>query len=156
MSKRNHPGLLLNNEIVSLTTINKDLVMILDSKLMYDENLKSVLSKISKTIGVITKILRYSPQKILKIHKSFSRPHLVYGNIIYCRTFNESFHEEVESIQYNAAIAITQVIRGTSPEKALSKIRLRIAKIQNVTQVLKCTRINHFFICVTFVYLQTE
>ena len=61
MSKRNHPGLLFNNEIVSLTTINKDLVMILDSKLMYDENLKSVLSKISKTIGVITKILRYSP-----------------------------------------------------------------------------------------------
>ena len=61
MSKRNHPGLLFNNEIVNLTTINKDLVMILDSKLMYDENLKSVLSKISKTIGVITKILRYSP-----------------------------------------------------------------------------------------------
>ena len=61
MSKRNHPGLLFNNEIVHLTTINKDLVMILDSKLMYDENLKSVLSKISKTIGVITKILRYSP-----------------------------------------------------------------------------------------------
>ena len=61
MSKRNHPGLLFNDEIVNLTTINKDLVMILDSKLMYDENLKSVLSKISKTIGVITKILRYSP-----------------------------------------------------------------------------------------------
>ena len=61
MSKRNHPGLLFNNEIVNLTTINKDLVMIVDSKLMYDENLKSVLSKISKTIGVITKILRYSP-----------------------------------------------------------------------------------------------
>ena len=61
MSKRNHPGLLFNNEIVNLTTINKDLVMILDSKLMYDENLKSVLSKISKTIGLITKILRYSP-----------------------------------------------------------------------------------------------
>ena len=61
MSKRNHPGLLFNNEVVNLTTINKDLVMILDSKLMYDENLKSVLSKISKMIGVITKILRYSP-----------------------------------------------------------------------------------------------
>ena len=61
MSKINHPGLLFNNEIVNLTTINKDLVMILDSKLMYDENLKSVLSKISKTIGLITKILRYSP-----------------------------------------------------------------------------------------------
>ena len=55
MSKRNHPGLMFNNEIINLTTNNKDLVMILDSKLMYDENLKSVLSKTSKTIGVVQK-----------------------------------------------------------------------------------------------------
>ena len=55
MSKKNHPGLMFINEIVDLTTINKDLIMILDSKLMYDENLKSLLSKINKTIGVIRK-----------------------------------------------------------------------------------------------------
>ena len=41
--------------------------------------------------------------------------------------FNESFHQRLESIQYNAAIAIIGAIRGTSSEKlypeALSKIQ---------------------------------
>ena len=41
--------------------------------------------------------------------------------------FNESFHQRLESIQYNAAIAIIGAIRGTSSEtlypEALSKIQ---------------------------------
>ena len=31
--------------------------------------------------------------------------------------YGESFHQRTESIQYNAAIAITGAIRGTSSEK---------------------------------------
>ena len=42
-SKRNHPGLMFNNNIV--TTIHKHLGMIFDSKLRFDEHLKSVLKK---------------------------------------------------------------------------------------------------------------
>ena len=45
-SKRNHPSLMLNNNIVNLSTTCKDLGMILDSKLSFDEHLKSELIKI--------------------------------------------------------------------------------------------------------------
>ena len=54
----------------------------------------------------------------------FARPYLDYGDIIYDQTFNESFHQRIESIQYNAAIAITGAIRGTSSEKLYQELGL--------------------------------
>ena len=43
--QRNHPGLMFNNSIVNVTSIHKHLGMIFDSKLSFDEHLKSVLKK---------------------------------------------------------------------------------------------------------------
>ena len=37
--------------------------------------------------------------------------------MIYEQAFNSSFHEKLESIQYNASLAITGAIKGTSREK---------------------------------------
>ena len=48
--KRNHPGLMFNNNIVNLTTVHKHLGMIFDSKLSFDEHLKSVLKKLVKLL----------------------------------------------------------------------------------------------------------
>ena len=80
--------------------------------------LRSVLNKGKKTIDLLRKfqqiLLR---QSLITIYKSFIRPHLDYGDIVYDRAFNESFHKNLESIQYNAAIAITGAIRGTSSEE---------------------------------------
>ena len=39
---------------------------------------------------------------------------VIYGDIVYDRAFNESFHKNLESIQYIAALAITGAIRGAS------------------------------------------
>ena len=117
-SQRNHLGLMFNNSIVNVTNIHKHLGMIFDSKLSFDEHIKSVLIKISKTVGLLRKfqgILRRT--FLIIIYKLFARPHLDYGDIIYDQTFNESFHQRIESIQYNAAIAITGTIRGTSSKK---------------------------------------
>ena len=45
-----------------------------------------------------------SKVSLITIYKSSARPHLDYGDIIYDQTFNESFHQRIESIQYNAAL----------------------------------------------------
>ena len=124
-SKRNHPGLTFNNNIVNLTTKHKHLGMIFDSKLSFDEHLKSALKKISKTVGLLRKFQGILPRaSLITIYKSFARPHLDYGDIIYDQTFNESFHQRIESIQYNAAIAMTGAIRGTSSEKLYQELGL--------------------------------
>ena len=61
---------------------------------------------------------------LIRIYKSFARPHLGYGSIIYDQTFNEFFHKNIESIQYNAAIAITGAIRCTFSEKLYQELGL--------------------------------
>ena len=52
------------------------------------------------------------------------RPYLDYGDIIYEQAFDSSFHEKLESIQYNASLAITVAIRGASREKRYSELGL--------------------------------
>ena len=61
---------------------------------------------------------------LLTIYKSFIRPHLDYGDIIYDQAYNVSFHQKLESIQYNSALAITGAIRGTSTEKLYNELGL--------------------------------
>ena len=46
----------------------------------------------------------------------FVRPHFHYGDIIYDRPNNENFKSKLESIQYNAALAIKEAI-GVPLEK---------------------------------------
>ena len=93
-----------NNIPVSSTSVHKHLVMLLDDKLSYEHHLKSVLNKVKKTMATD------------------------YGDIVYGRAFNESFHKYLEFIQYNAAIAITGAIRGTSSEKRFQELGLESLK----------------------------
>ena len=48
---------------------------------------------------------------------SFIRRHLDYGDVIYDQSENESFSSKIESVQYNASLAIAGTIRGISQEK---------------------------------------
>ena len=69
-------------------------------------------------IDIIKKLSKTLPRHALKtIHKSFVRPHLDYGDIIYDQPNNESLNQKIERIQYNAALAITGAIKGTSQSK---------------------------------------
>ena len=54
---------------------------------------------------------------LLTIYKSFIRPHFDYGDVIYDQAYTALFHQKIESVRYNSALAITGAIRGTSKEK---------------------------------------
>ena len=98
-NKPNHPSLIFNNTVVIQSTNHKHLGMILDTKLDFQEHHKDKLSKISETIGLLRKlqqILTRAP--LLTIYKSFIRPHLDYGDIIYDRAYNSSFHQDLEKV----------------------------------------------------------
>ena len=59
---------------------------------------------------------------LVTVYKSFVRPHLDYGDILYDQAFNNFFHERLESIQYNAALAIAGAVRGSSREKLYQEL----------------------------------
>ena len=87
------------------------------------------MNKVNKTIGLLRKLQNILPREpLLTIYKSFVRPHLDYGDVIYDQHYNNSFHQKLESIQYNAALAITGAIRGSSREKLYQELGLESLK----------------------------
>ena len=65
---------------------------------------------------------------LLTIYKSFVRQHFDYGDIIYDQPQNESLCNKLESIQYNAPLAITGACRGTSKIKLYKELGLEFLK----------------------------
>ena len=110
-----HPPLVFNNTSDSHSSSQNHLGVILDSKLIFDEHLRMVSLKVSKTVGLLRKLHNLLPRSsLITIYKNFARPYLNYGNILYDQAYNISFHHKLESIQYNACLGITGAIRGTS------------------------------------------
>ena len=113
-----NPPLEFNNSSVSQSSFQKHLSVVLDSKLIFDEHLKMVSLKICKTLKLLRKLQNLLPRSaLITIYKAFVRPYLDYGDILNDQAYNMSFHRKLESIQYNACLAITGAIRGTSKEK---------------------------------------
>ena len=48
---------------------------------------------------------------LMTMHKAFVRPYPDYGDIIYDEAYNETFYQKLESIQYNACLALPGAIR---------------------------------------------
>ena len=80
---------------------------------------------------LLLKLHNFLPRAaLITIYKAFIRPHLDYGDILYDQAYNMSFHQKLESIQYNACLAITGAIRGTSKEKLYQEIGLESLQLR--------------------------
>ena len=116
--KISHPSIYFNNNPIESVSSQKHLGMILDTKLNFQEHIKNILTKVNKTIGLLRKLQNILPRgSLLTIFKSFVRPHLDYGDVIYHQSYNNTFHQKMESVQYNAPLAIKGAIRGSSRKK---------------------------------------
>ena len=65
---------------------------------------------------------------LLTIYKTFIRSQFDFADVIYDQAYNSSFHEKLEPLQYNACLAITGAIRGTSSEKLYQELGLESLK----------------------------
>ena len=127
--KVTHPTVYLNNSPVTWSSSQKHLGIHLDEKLNFIHHIKEKISKANIGIGVIKKLNNTLPRKtLLTIYKSFVRPHLDYGDIIYDQPNNENFCNKLETVQYNATLAITVSIQGTSKVKLYTKLGLESLK----------------------------
>ena len=84
-----------------------------------------VSTKISKTLGLLRKLHNLLPRfALITIYKAFARPYLDYGDILDDQAYNMSFHHKLEYIEYNAYLAITGAIGGTSKEELYQELGL--------------------------------
>ena len=103
----------------------KNLGIILDSKLDFDICIDNKIKKCYKIFGIIKRLSFSVPRKaLLTIYKSFIRPHLDYGDILYDKPGNQNFQNKLEKVQYKACLAITGAIQGTSRQKIYDELGL--------------------------------
>ena len=65
IQKSSQPSLIFNNNIVTQSLTQKHLGMLLDTMLDFQEHLKSILSKVNKTIGLLRKLHHISSRSPL-------------------------------------------------------------------------------------------
>ena len=140
-----HPKLTFNGNQVQQCLSPKHLGFILDNKLDFNKHLDEKINKCNKIIGMMKKLsISVSRQSLLTIYKSFVRPILDYGDIIYDKPHKGSFIEIIERVQYNASLVITGAFKGTS-RAYLSRIRISVAQrwkmtLENVFFLQNCER----------------
>ena len=84
------------------------------------------------------KKLKLPKNALLTIYKSFVRSYLDYGDIVCNQPTNDSLCKKLESVQYNAALAITGAIKGTSRVKLYKELGLDSLKLRRKLRHL-CT-----------------
>ena len=121
----NHAIVYFNNDPVIRENFQKHLGLFLDSKLNFSGHINEKIKKATKSINAIRKMNLSLPRSsLLTKYKSFVRPHLDYGDLIYDQPNNSSWPDKIESVQYNAVLAITSAIRGTSKDKLYQELGL--------------------------------
>ena len=79
-----------------------------DKRLAFDRHVEEMIQGAIKDIGLITRLRRYLPKNsLLTIYRAYVRLHLDYGDVVYYYPGNASFMQKLESVQYNASLAIT-------------------------------------------------
>ena len=105
----------------------------LDEKLNFNYHIKEKICKAMHGVGVVSKIKlsKILPRNsLITIYKLFVRPHLDYGDVFYDQPTNESLCQKTESVQYNATLAITGTIKGTSQMKLYNELGLESPKFR--------------------------
>ena len=98
-----------NNDVKICLHLNLDLK--LDFNIHVDNKIKTCC----KIIGLIKRLPVSVPRKVLlTIYKSFIRPHLDYGHILYDKPENQNFQNKLEKVHCKACLTITGAIQGTS------------------------------------------
>ena len=65
------------------------------------------MANVSNTIDLIRKFQHVLPRSsLVTIYKAFIRSYLDYGDM-FDQAFKNSFHQKIESVQYDVAITIT-------------------------------------------------
>ena len=129
VSSDDHTKLTFNGNQVQQCLSQKHLGLFLDNKLDFNKNLDEKINKRNKIIRMMKKpSTLVSRQSLLTIYKSFARPILEYGDIIYDKPHKAFFMEKIERVQYNVCFVITGAFKGTSRERLYQKLGLESLK----------------------------
>ena len=91
-SETRHLLLIINKAVIKRVPFHKHLGQIWGSKLDFKEQLDNVLSRADKMIALLQYIM--PRRSVLTIYKTVVRLHFDYGDAVYDKVLNESFHKK--------------------------------------------------------------
>ena len=95
------------------------------SNLNFNTHIDQKSKRCNKMIGLIRRLSVNLPRNaLLTIYKSFIRPHLDYGHILYDKPSNDNFQKKLEKSSIEASLAITGGIQGISRERLYDELDL--------------------------------
>ena len=98
--------------------LKKHLGLFLVEKLSFLEHIDVKIKKATVGVNLMRNLNLLLPRSsLLTVQKCFIRPHLDFGDGIYDQPNLSSLDRKIESVQYDASLAITSAIRGTSKTK---------------------------------------
>ena len=154
-NKPNHPQLTFNNNTVVEVKDQKHLGLTFTPNLSFSKHIHEKLGKAKKIIGIIKHISKYLPLKTLdQMYKALVRSHLDYCDIIYHQPAKvnqpplgvtlTSQMEEIERIQYQAALAITGAWKGSSRVKLYEELGWEsLSERRRSRRILQIHKIEH-------------
>ena len=90
----NHPDIFFNNLPINRKSTQKHLGLLLDEKINFSEHINEKIKKMTRSINLLRKLYLTVPRSsLLIIYKSFIKPHLDYGDIVYDQPNNSSLSE---------------------------------------------------------------
>ena len=99
ITKLSQPQINVNNMPVFCVNFQKHLGIYLDEKLSFNYHIKKKICKAMQGADVIRKLSKILPQNsLISIYKSFVRPHLDYGDVLYGQPKNERLCRKIERV----------------------------------------------------------
>ena len=117
--------IIFNNNNVLTSPCQKQLCLVSDSKLSFNEHVNQKINKCNRILGLMKRLsLTLSRKQLLTIYKTFVGSHLYYADIIYDIPFNDVCNDKLEKDKYSPALLITGAIKGTSQERLCKELGL--------------------------------
>ena len=81
-----------------------------------------------KWVNIVGKLHSVLPRYKIVTSKQFVRPYLHYGHVLYDQPNNVSFCKKIESLQYQACLAVIVAIKGASHNTIYEELGLALLK----------------------------
>ena len=105
VTKTNHPNIIFNGNTEQKSANQKHLGLILNEKLTFNDHITYNLTNVSKLTSSFRKLYHYMLlDSLITIYKSFIRPNLDNADVVFGKSSNATFSNQIKSTQYNAAL----------------------------------------------------
>ena len=126
--------ILINDIPIPIVDSFRYLGVILDNKLTFSYHISNVAKKVSRSVGIISKLRHYAPTSILlKLYYAILHPHLLYGIIIWGSTY-KSYLQKLVSLQNKGLRLLTNNFTFHQPFVSVSLLHKqnKILKLSDI------------------------